>query len=116
MSAASDKTTTSAKTRNGSSRSKNDDLAAEIEALRADVSAVTERLSKIASVGGKTARAHRDDAAVTVREKSDALIDDLTSQLDQIERKAGTAVRRNPLQTLAMAAGAGFLAAMLLRR
>lgn len=116
MSAASEKTTTGTKTRNSSSRTKNDDLAAEIEALRADVGAVTERLSKIATVGAKTARTHGDDAALTVRQKSDALIDDLTTQLDDIERRAGKAVRSNPLQTLALAAGAGFLAAILLRR
>lgn len=116
MATTAQKTTTKSRSRNGSTANKNDELAAEIEALRADITTVAEQLQKVAGAGARTARRHSNAASLTARETTDNLIADLTGQLDQIERKAGVAVKKNPLQSLAIAAGAGFLAALLMRR
>lgn len=116
MTTTENKSTSRTRARNGSSTAKKDDIGAEIAALREEVNAVTERLSKIAGVGVKQAKERGDESALLVQETSAQLIDDLTRQLRDIERKAGTAVRQNPIQTLGIAAGVGFLAAILLRR
>lgn len=104
------------KGRNGASAAKKDDIGAEIEALRDEVKAVTERLGRIAGVGIDEARSKGDASAIALQETSNQLINDLTTQLNEIERKTGTAVRNNPLQALGIAAGIGFLAALVMRR
>lgn len=116
MTATATKSTTRAKTRNGTSAARKDDLGVEIAALREEVNAVTERLSKIAGAGVREAKNRGDESAVMLQETSTQLIDDLTRQMHDIERKAGKAVRQNPIQTLGIAAGVGFLAALLMRR
>lgn len=110
------KSTTRSKARNGTSDTKKDDLGVEIAALREEVNAVTERLSKIAGAGVREAKHRGDESALVLQETSTQLIDDLTRQLSDIERKAGNAVRQNPVQTLGIAVGVGFLAALLMRR
>lgn len=117
MTATATKSNARTRTRNGTSTAgKKDDLGAEISALRDEVTAVTERLSKIAGAGVRQAKNRGDEQAVMLQETSTQLIDDLTRQLSDIERKAGAAVRQNPIQTLGIAAGVGFLAALLMRR
>lgn len=113
MTATATKTNTRSKARNTESK---EDLNAEISALREEVSAVTDRLSKIAGAGVREAKHRRDASAVALQDTSNQLIDDLTRQLNDLERKAGIAVREKPIQTLGIAAGVGFLAALLMRR
>ncbi|WP_306117526.1 MULTISPECIES: hypothetical protein [unclassified Roseitalea] len=104
------------KSRNGPGKAGNDELSAEIAALRRDIDAVTERLGKVAGAGARTARSRRDETSKMFRAKSDEFIDDLNHQLERIERQTSATVRRHPIQTMAIAAGAGFLAALLMRR
>lgn len=116
MTATATKSTSRSKTRNGSSTAKTDNLGDEIAALREEVAAVTDRLSKVAGAGVREAKQRGDESAIALQETSNQLIDDLTRQLNDIEVKAGTAVRKNPVQALGIAAGIGFLAAILMRR
>lgn len=116
MAATAQSTTNKTRERNGSASGSDTELATEVEALRDDINAITDRLGKIAGAGAKTARSHRDATARSLRDKTDELIEDLTHQVAVLERKAGVNVRRNPVRSMAIAAGAGFLVALLMRR
>jgi len=116
MAATAQTTTNKTRERNGTAAGSDTELATEVEALRDDINAITDRLGKIAGAGAKTARSHRDATARSLRDKTDELIEDLTHQVTVLERKAGVNVRRNPVRSMAIAAGAGFLVALLMRR
>ncbi|MBO6554257.1 MAG: DUF883 family protein [Roseitalea sp.] len=116
MTATATKSTGRSKARSSASTTKSENLGAEIAALREEVAAVTDRLSKVAGAGVREAKQRGDESAMALQKTSDQLIDDLTRQLNEIEVKAGTAVRQHPIQALGIAAGIGFLAAILMRR
>lgn len=92
------------------------DLSAEIDGLRKDLQALTERFSSLSDAGARTARSYTRDTAAAARETGEAMYSDLAARASDLETQAAEQIRRHPLQALGMAAGIGFLAAMLTRR
>ncbi len=75
--------------------------------------------SSVAEAGENIAGDLKDGAGAKAREMRDAseqTLRELQTQLESIERQAEDQVRRHPLSALAVAAGVGFLFAMLFRR
>ncbi len=75
--------------------------------------------SSVAEAGENIAGDLKDGASAKAREMRDAseqTLRDLRTQLESIEKQAEDQVRRHPLSALAIAAGVGFLFAMLFRR
>lgn len=88
------------------------DLANEIEGLREDLSALTERFSRLTDAGIRTAGEKGAEAKL----RGQAAYDDLYARASDLEHQAADQIRRHPLQALGIAAGVGFLAALLTRR
>jgi len=104
--------------------------AEEAAAQGGDKAAIEEQLAKIksdiaelgetlATIGSRRVKGARNEADHRIHELSRAgeeAIDDLRRQLRTIERDLTDKVQDKPLQTLGIAAGLGFLAALVLRR
>lgn len=88
------------------------DLSREVEGLRRDLAALTERFSNITDAGIRTAGEKGSEA----RQRGEAAYAELSSRASEFERQAADSIRRHPLQALGIAAGVGFLAALLTRR
>ena len=93
-----------------------EDLAREIEGLRNDLAALTNRFSKIGDAGARTASEYSRGTKAAAVETGEALYADFSSRASELEKQAAQSIRRHPLQALGLAAGIGFLAALLTRR
>lgn len=93
-----------------------DDLAREVEGLRKDLASLTERFSSLTDAGIRTANDFTHKKSAEARERGEAIYSELSDRAGEIEQQAMASVRRHPLQALGIAAGVGFLAAMLTRR
>jgi ElaB/YqjD/DUF883 family membrane-anchored ribosome-binding protein len=92
------------------------ELAAEIEGLRKDLSALTERFAHLGEAGVRTAADYSRETRAAAREKGEAVYADISARASEFEHQAAESIRRHPLQALGIAAGIGFLAAFLTRR
>lgn len=84
--------------------------------IKADIS---ELASTLAAMGSRRLGGARGEADHRMRELTRAgeeAIDDLRRQVRTIERDLSDKVQEKPLQTLGIAAGIGFLLALVLRR
>lgn len=93
------------------------ELEARLEALRQEMDEIR------ASLGKKTENRFDALADVFSGDTAEDVLDELRGIVNQIKEKAGAAekkvvqtARDNPVQTLLLAFGAGFLASLLLRR
>ncbi|MFZ2099274.1 MAG: DUF883 C-terminal domain-containing protein [Oricola sp.] len=103
-------------TKAASSTKNEADLAAEIEGLRKDIEALAGRFSSISEAGARTAAGYTRETTAAAREKGEAVYADLSARASELEQQAADQIRRHPLQALGIAAGIGFLAALLTRR
>jgi ElaB/YqjD/DUF883 family membrane-anchored ribosome-binding protein len=92
------------------------ELAGEIEGLRKDLEALAERFSSLGDAGMRTAAGYTRESSAAAREKGEAVYADLSARASELEHQAAEQIRRHPLQALGIAAGIGFLAALLTRR
>ncbi|MAZ16144.1 YqjD family protein [Oricola sp.] len=92
------------------------DLAAELDGLRKDFEALAERFTSLSDAGARTARDYTKEKAAAAREKGEAVYSDFSARASELENQAAYQIRRHPLQALGIAAGVGFLAALLTRR
>lgn len=95
------------------------DAAAIEEQLARIRSDISELASTIASLGSRRVRGARDQADQRLHELTGAgeeALDELRRQLRMLERDVEARVRDKPLQTLGIAAGVGFLLALIMRR
>jgi ElaB/YqjD/DUF883 family membrane-anchored ribosome-binding protein len=81
----------------------------EIAALATSMAEAGESLAGDLSAGASA-------TAREMRAASQETLQDLRNQMKVLERQAAVKMRQNPMAALAMAAGAGFLLAMLARR
>ena len=88
------------------------DLAKEIDGLRADLAALSDRFSKLTDAGFRTAGEKGEEA----RLRGEAAYSALSERASDLEHQAVDSIRRHPLQSLGIAAGIGFLAALMTRR
>lgn len=65
---------------------------------------------------GRGARANNDDSARAAREKVSFAVDEAQTLAQDQYDKLIVSIRRNPLQAAAIAAGIGFVLAVLVRR
>lgn len=98
----------------------NDADAREIEEklakLKTDMKDLGETLKAVGKRKVRGARGEANQKVTELIETGETALDDLRRELDAMERSLEASVREAPLKSLAIAAGLGFLAAIVLRR
>lgn len=92
------------------------DLAREVEGLRDELLALTERFSSLSGAGIRTASEFTREKTAEARDRGETAYAEMSARASEFERQAADSIRRHPLQALGIAAGVGFLAAILTRR
>lgn len=92
------------------------DLEADIKQLKADIEALAKQLATTGEHGYGTARRAAAQGAEQLKAQSDAAVEALRANARDIEEQFMTTVREKPVTSLAIAAGVGFLVALLARR
>ena len=93
-----------------------DDLEAEITRLREDVARLTEQLARTGEHSYSAAMRAASDGAEQLRARGEAAVDAIKSNAGDIEQQISDAVREKPITALAIAAGIGYLLAVLRRQ
>lgn len=93
-----------------------EDLAKQIEQLRADVSEITKTLRELSKGEATELRSRAEQRAAELRSQGSQVADDIAAEVSDLERKVGENMQQRPLQTLAIAAGLGLLIGLLTRR
>ncbi|QKC88379.1 DUF883 domain-containing protein [Mesorhizobium sp. NZP2234] len=94
----------------------NSDLEADIKQLKADIDKLTKQLAKTGEHGYGTARRAAAEGVEQLRAQGEAALDSLRGNARDIEAQMLASVREKPVTSLAIAAGVGFLFALLARR
>ncbi|WP_214469629.1 DUF883 family protein [Mesorhizobium sp. dw_380] len=94
----------------------NSDLEADIRQLKADIDKLTKQLAKTGEHGYGTARRAAAEGVEQLRAQGEAAFDSLRGNARDIEAQMVASVREKPVTSLAIAAGVGFLFALLARR
>ncbi|TPL87163.1 DUF883 family protein [Mesorhizobium sp. B2-3-12] len=94
----------------------NPDLEADIRQLKADIDKLTKQLAKTGEHGYGTARRAAAEGVEQLRAQGEAAFDSLRGNARDIEAQMLASVREKPVTSLAIAAGVGFLFALLARR
>ncbi len=94
----------------------NSDLEADIKQLKADIDKLTKQLAKTGEHGYGTARRAATEGVEQLRAQGEAAFDNLRGNARDIEAQMVASVREKPVTSLAIAAGVGFLFALLARR
>lgn len=92
------------------------DLEADIKQLKADIEALGKQLAATGEHGYGAARRAAAQGADQLKAQSDAAVEALRANARDIEEQFMTSVREKPVTSLAIAAGVGFLIALLARR
>ncbi len=94
----------------------NADLEADIRQLKADIDMLTKQLAKTGEHGYGTARRAAAMGAEQLRAQGEAKLEELRASAKDIEEQILATVREKPVTSLAIAAGIGYLFALLARR
>jgi ElaB/YqjD/DUF883 family membrane-anchored ribosome-binding protein len=92
------------------------DLEADIKQLKADLENLAKQMAATGEHGYGTARRAAAMGAEQLRAQSEAKLDELRANAKDIEAQVMAHVREKPVTSLAIAAGVGFLFALLARR
>ncbi|RWB72983.1 MAG: DUF883 domain-containing protein [Mesorhizobium sp.] len=92
------------------------DLEADIEQLKADIQKLTEQLARTGQHGYGAARRAAADSVEQLRAQGEAAFESMRGSAEDIEAQLIAKVREKPVTSLAIAAGVGFLFALLSRR
>ena len=109
-------TTDFARNGTGQNSSASKDVEAQIQQLRDDIAALTR---SVAAVGTEKASEYKGKARRVASDAADASMQMVEAARDQalsMERDLERQIRANPIQAVAIAAGVGFLFALLTRR
>jgi len=101
---------------NGQSSAASKDLEAQIRQLRDDIASLTKT---VASVGNDKAGEYKGKARRVASDAADAsrqMVESAREQAVSLERDLEQQIRTNPIQAVAIAAGVGFLLALMMRR
>jgi len=93
-----------------------EDLADDIEQLRADIAALAKQFQTVGEHSYGTARRAATEGVSQLRAQGEAAIDQLRANASDIEKQIAATVREKPVTALAVAAGVGFLFALMSRR
>ncbi|MEK1886490.1 MAG: DNA gyrase subunit B [Phyllobacterium sp.] len=94
----------------------NPDLQAQVAALREDIAKITTTLAKIGKNTAQDARRSAASSFETAKVRGEETFEDLRSQARELEDQIAETVREKPLTAIAVAAGVGFLLALVARR
>jgi ElaB/YqjD/DUF883 family membrane-anchored ribosome-binding protein len=94
----------------------NPDLQAQIAALKDDIANIAATLAKIGKNSARDATRGAASSYEAAKARGEETFEDLRSQARELEEQLAETVRERPLTTLAVAAGVGFLLAMIARR
>ena len=92
------------------------DLEADIKQLKADLEKLAKQMATTSEHGYGTARRAAAMGAEQLRAQGEAKLDELRANAKDIEAQVMAHVREKPVTSLAIAAGVGFLFALLARR
>jgi ElaB/YqjD/DUF883 family membrane-anchored ribosome-binding protein len=92
------------------------DLQAQVAALKEDIANIAATLAKIGKNSAKDATRSAASSYEAAKVRGEETFEDLRSQARELEDQLVETVRENPLTTLAVAAGVGFLLALIARR
>lgn len=92
------------------------DLEADIKQLREDIDKLAKLLAKTGEHGVGTARRAANEGVEQLRAQGEVAMDSLRSNARDLEEQVIANVREKPVTSLAIAAGVGFLFALLSRR
>ena len=92
------------------------DLEADIEQLKADIQKLTEQLARTGQHGYGAARRAAADGVEQLRAQGEAAFGSMRGSAEDVEAQLIAKVREKPVTSLAIAAGVGFLFAILSRR
>lgn len=91
-------------------------LEADIRQLKADIAKLTKQLAATGESGYGTAKRAAAEGVEQLRVQGEAAMDSLRSNARDLEEQVLASVREKPVTSLAIAAGVGFLFALLSRR
>lgn len=94
----------------------NPDLQAQVAALKEDIANIAATLAKIGKNSTKDARANAANSFETARVRGEEVFEELKSQALDIEDQLAETIRDKPLTSITVAAGVGFLLALMSRR
>ncbi|MGB3833164.1 MAG: hypothetical protein WA975_15025 [Mesorhizobium sp.] len=92
------------------------DLEADIKQLKADIEKLTKQLAATGQHGYGTARRAAAEGVEQLRVQGEAAVESLRSNARDLEEQVVASVREKPVTSLAIAAGVGYLFALLSRR
>jgi ElaB/YqjD/DUF883 family membrane-anchored ribosome-binding protein len=102
--------------KNGNGARATEDLAADIELLKADIAKLTKQLQETGQHSYGAARRAANEGVEQLKAQGEAALENLRANASDIERQISDTVREKPVTALAIAAGVGFLFALLTRR
>ncbi|RWP63996.1 hypothetical protein [Mesorhizobium sp.] len=94
----------------------NSDLEDDIRQLKVDIQKLTEQLAETGQHGYGTARRVAAEGVEQLRAQGEAAFENMRSNAKDLEAQVVASVREKPVTALAIAAGVGFLFALLARR
>ena len=109
-------TTASQTTRAPGEKVTQEDLQADIAQLKQDIAALAKQLARTGERSVNTARRAANEQVSQLRAQGEATLADLRSGAEDMEAELVAAVREKPITSLAIAAGVGFLFALISRR
>jgi ElaB/YqjD/DUF883 family membrane-anchored ribosome-binding protein len=92
------------------------DLEADIRQLKADIEELTRQLAKTGEHGYGAARRAAAEGVEQLRAQGEAAFESVRGSAQDMEAQLIASVREKPVTSLAIAAGVGFLFALLSRR
>lgn len=92
------------------------DLEADISQLKADIERLTKQLATTGEHGYGAAKRAAAEGVEQLRAQGEAALGNLRGSAQDIEAQVVASVREKPVTSLAIAAGVGFLFALLARR
>ncbi|QPC85715.1 DUF883 family protein [Mesorhizobium sp. NBSH29] len=116
MAMASTSTTNKALTSESDVRASTQDLENDIKLLKSDIAKLAKQLAATGEHSIGTARRAASEGADRLRVEGEAAIDQIRTNARDLEQQVTASVREKPITALAMAAGVGFLFALIARR
>lgn len=107
---------TGAQQENATKSAAMEDLEAQLRILREEMARLSAEISRSGERSMDAARRAAADSVEHLRMQGEAAVEGLRSSAKDVEQQFETAVREKPFTALAIAAGLGFLFAMMARR
>lgn len=93
-----------------------DDVSGQVERLRDDLASLSKSVKSLGQSTGRELRGRAEDAQSEAIHAYEDTIANIRRELISMERDLNREVRKNPLQSVGIAAGIGFALALILNR